>query len=78
MGASPDGIISCTCCGKGTLEIKCPYCHRGESVTDAAYEDHKFCLQLNSDGSLHLDHTHAYYYQVQTQLFVSDVEYCDF
>ena len=78
IGASPDGIISCTCCGKGTLEIKCPYCHRGESVTDAAYEDHKFCLQLNSDGSLHLDHTHAYYYQVQTQLFVSDVEYCDF
>ncbi len=23
--ASPDGVISCKCCGKGLLEIKCPY-----------------------------------------------------
>lgn len=22
--ASPDGIVSCKCCGKGLLEIKCP------------------------------------------------------
>ena len=76
--ASPDGIISCTCCGRGTLEIKCPYCHRGESVLIAASKDSKFCLQLNSDGLLRLDPSHTYYYQVQTQLFVSDVEYSDF
>ena len=25
LGASPDGLISCKCCGKGVLEIKCPY-----------------------------------------------------
>ena len=25
-GASPDGIITCTCCGKGVLEVKCPFC----------------------------------------------------
>lgn len=25
MGASADGIINCNCCGKGCLEIKCPY-----------------------------------------------------
>lgn len=78
IGASPDGIISCTCCGRGTLEIKCPYCHRGESVLIAASKDSKFCLQLNSDGLLRLDPGHTYYYQVQTQLFVSDVEYSDF
>lgn len=24
IGASPDGIICCDCCGKGCLEIKCP------------------------------------------------------
>ena len=23
MGASPDGIVSCSCCGKGVLEVKC-------------------------------------------------------
>ena len=22
VGASPDGIITCTCCGKGVLEVK--------------------------------------------------------
>lgn len=60
------------------MEIKCPYCHRGESVAVAASKDSKFCLQRNSAGLLHLDPGHAYYYQVQTQLFVRDVEYCDF
>ena len=37
----------------------------------------KFCLKTADDG-LALDHTHDYYYQVQTQLFVLNVEYCDF
>jgi len=23
--ASPDGIVTCKCCGKGLLEIKCPF-----------------------------------------------------
>jgi len=31
-----------------------------------------------SDGKLCLDKTHAYYYQIQTQLFVCEVEYTDF
>lgn len=25
IGASPDDIIHCDCCGTGVLEIKCPY-----------------------------------------------------
>ena len=24
LGASPDGLIDCPCCGEGVLEIKCP------------------------------------------------------
>ena len=47
IGASSDRFINCTFCGKGALEIKCPF-------------------------------KHAYYYQVQTQLFVCDVDYADF
>ena len=65
------------CCGRGTLEIKCSYSHRGESV-ELASEDKNFCLKRASDGMLHLDPKHAYYYQIQTQIFVCDVEYCDF
>jgi len=75
--ASPDGVINCTCCGKGVLEIKCPFCHRETSLEAAATNDSKFCLK-QSNGELSLDHRHAYYYQVQTQLFVCDVEYADF
>ena len=77
IGASPDGVVSCQCCGKGSLEIKCPYCHRGESIEDAASHDKNFCLK-NTVNGLALDQSHAYYYQVQTQLFVMNVEYCDF
>ena len=25
LGASPDGLLTCTCCGDGLLEIKCLY-----------------------------------------------------
>ena len=25
LGASPDGLVFCECCGKGLFEIKCPY-----------------------------------------------------
>ena len=47
-------------------------------ILDIAAQDEKFCLKQNTDGSLNLDHTHAYYYQIQTQIFVCGVEYCDF
>lgn len=77
IGASPDGIVCCLCCGRGALEIKCPYCHRGESIDFAASHDKKFCLK-ETDGKLQLDSDHMYYYQIQTQLFICDVEYCDF
>lgn len=29
-------------------------------------------------GELHMDQNHVYYYQVQTHLFVCDVQYADF
>ena len=36
IGASPDGVVSCTCCGKGVLEIKCPYSHQNMYIQDTA------------------------------------------
>ena len=47
IGASPDDIICCLCCGKGALEIKCPFCHRGEAIDFAAANDKKFSLERN-------------------------------
>ena len=77
LGASPDGIVHCSCCGKGALEIKCPYCHCDKDIEVNATSN-KTCLTKASDGSIHLDRSHAYYYQVQTQIFICKVEYCDF
>lgn len=72
LGASPDGVISCSCCGTWILEIKCPYSGR-HSHPDVLCGDPKSFL--NSQG---LIRTHKYYTQVQGQLLLCDKEYCDF
>ena len=48
------------------------------SVYDNATTDKNFCLKKCLDDTLRLDHAHSYYYQVQTQIIVCGVEYCDF
>jgi len=69
IGASPDGIIQCECCtGVGVLEVKCPYCVRDGEPSSAPY--------VQDDGTLM--RTHAYYFQIQTQLFVCSADYVDF
>lgn len=73
LGASPDGHVSCDCCGSGIVEVKCPFCLEKNSFEDATSKK-DFCLE--SDYSLKKEH--AYYYQVQAQLFVCNVNYCDF
>ncbi len=55
------------------MEIKCPYCSR-ESIIEGAAKDNKFCLK-NIYDNLYLDYSHAYYYQVQIQLFVANVDW---
>uniref|UniRef100_A0AAY5KB43 YqaJ viral recombinase domain-containing protein n=1 Tax=Esox lucius TaxID=8010 RepID=A0AAY5KB43_ESOLU len=72
LGASPDGLVSCSCCGRGTLEIKCPYKYR-DGLTGCR-NDSQFCL----DKSLRLKKGHPYYHQVQLHMFVCNVQYCDF
>ncbi|CAG2215690.1 unnamed protein product [Mytilus edulis] len=74
LGASPDGITNCQCCGKGLIEIKCPYKHKDITVMQAASSDKDFCL----DKSLHLKTNHRYYTQVQFQMFILQLTFCDF
>lgn len=75
FGASPDALISCTCCGEGILEIKCPF-----SLKDATKNEllsKSTCLTMSNNVS-QLKKDNAYYYQVQAQLFISEKKYCDF
>lgn len=42
LGASPDRLVSCTCCGLGQLEIKCPF----SCINKPATPEHIQCLAL--------------------------------
>ena len=76
MGASPDGFVYCQCCGNGLLEIKCPFVLKDKTITEQLLNSN-FCLE-EVNGQLMLKRDHAYYYQVQCQLAVSEASYCDF
>lgn len=67
LGASPDGLITCACCGDGLLEIKCPYSIRHTAPNLAGTNFYLKGLKLST--------THAYYSQVQGQLAVCDRSY---
>lgn len=74
IGASPDRILDCKCCGRGVLEVKCPFCHKAELPEE---EDKNFCMTKES-GQWTLRRQHPYYYQVQLQMHVCRVSYADF
>jgi len=38
LGVTPDGLVSCTCCGSGLLEIKFPYNYRNVNPCDITNE----------------------------------------
>ena len=76
LGATPDGIVSCDCCGTGLLEIKCPFTYKHSVLSDI--DDEKFYLQKTGNGEFMLSKTHQYYFQVQAQLSICDKPYSDF
>jgi len=73
IGCSPDGIVSCACHQKRLLEIKCPYSMRNAHPKDAAMA-HGCCLN-NGRWSLHS--YSEYYYQIQAQMGIADIDQCD-
>lgn len=76
IGATPDGIVHCDCCGDGVVEVKCPFCAH-DSISLKECVDGRFCLE-ESNGKLQLKHSHAYFFQVQTQMLVCNKEFADF
>ena len=42
-----------------------------------ATDTHSCLKKSDTDHSLYLDHDHTYYFQVQTQIFICQVEYAD-
>ena len=63
LGASSDGIVSCTCRSDRVLEIKGPHNYQNERKHWS--NDERF--PLNRDGSF--KENHSYYIQIQLQMF---------
>ncbi|KAG5865961.1 hypothetical protein JTB14_012190 [Gonioctena quinquepunctata] len=74
LGASPDGIVQCECCGLGCVEVKCPYLLKKLSISEFGKKKNT-CLVYHNDDEFCLDKNNLYYYQMQ---FVTKTKYCDF
>lgn len=75
IAASPDRLVSCDCCGLGLLEIKCPISLAGQTIFDKA-EGVQYLKKIGQ--KLSLNKKHQYYTQVQQQLGVAHMMWCDF
>lgn len=76
LAASPDSFVSCACCGDGIVEVKCPYSAADCDILQTLNSPN--CSLEQRNGKLVLKRTHAYYFQIQAQIAVCRVKYCDF
>lgn len=77
MGASPDSKV-CKDGATGILEVKCPYSACDITVREACSNLGFYMVFDNDTHVYRLKPEHNYYYQVQGQLMITGVEYCDF
>ena len=77
IGAGPDALVSCNCCGNGCLEIKCQFDSREKFVFEMLDCVDSY-LEGDVKNGIKLKTTHMYYYQMQFQLNVTGRKYCDF
>ena len=61
LAASPDGLVECSYCGNGLLEIKCPYNYRDSPVAEVLNDNNLF----SKGDTFTLRQEHQYYYQIQ-------------
>ena len=75
IGASPDRIVTCDCCPKACLEVKCPY---SINYTSPDNPDINLPYLKKDDGKLKLNDGHNYYTQCQMQMGVTGCSHCYF
>ena len=52
IGASPDGLVLCSSCGKGFVEIKFPFDQRDNYIFEAVENDHFYLTKMNNSIKL--------------------------
>ena len=78
LGVTPDGKLLDPSSAQtfGLLEIKCPFSKRNETL-EQAVANKDFYITKTADKFC-LKETHAYYIQVQGQLAITGLTWCDF
>lgn len=79
LGATPDArVIDPMCIHPfGIAEVKCPITKFQVTPLDAS-SDPNFFMEKRGDDQCYLKESHPYYAQVQGQLGITGVEWCDF
>ena len=77
LGASPDGLLTCKCCGPATVKIKCPYSVRHDNIMERNVFERADFLE-DHHGSPRLKRSHKYYTQVQAQMWICGVSHSFF
>ena len=79
LACSPDGLVTVNG-ERGLLEIKCPFKAAKDRLTptEAAATIKGFFSTLSKTGTAELKRSHDYYYQVQGQLAITKLQWCDF
>ena len=73
IGALPDRLTQCDCCGRCVLEIKCPSTLEGKDIEERVKTDKSFFLQIIPETEdIYLVKKHDYYFQLQLQLYVTE------
>lgn len=79
FGASPDGLSEYNCCGKGCIEIKCPYSLKdGKDFNEILKLKDPYLLYDDETKRYEINQQHTYFFQIQMQIFLADVQFCDF
>lgn len=74
--ATPDALVRCNCCRIGCVEVKCLY--RLKNMDLASFVELKTSCFKKVNDCIQLDKSHAYYYQIQCQMKMTETNYCDF
>ena len=72
IASSPDGIVSCHCCPKAVLEIRCIFTLADKSVKDGW--NNLDYLNMNDKQILERNQKHPYYTQLQGQMAVRSLK----
>ncbi|XP_074114471.1 uncharacterized protein LOC141537395 [Cotesia typhae] len=79
MSCSPDSILiyGPNIWQKKLIEVKCPYSCRNQPIfNEESLEIHVQYLKFDENG-LHLSTTHSIYTQIQLQMYVTNIAFCD-